>query len=392
MRVPEGMANPHKLVCKLTKSLYGLKQASRQWHDKLSHSLLAQGFVKSHYDHSLFIKKHHEDICIAAVYVDDILVTGNNLAEMEALKVNLHHEFSIKDLGQLHYFLGLEVGYTDSGILLSQGKFTKELLSFCKFDLSKKASTPLPINLKLHADLGDLLDDPSTYRSLVGKLNFLTTSRPDLAYAVQNLSQFMQNPRTSHHDALLHTLRYVACTASQGIMLKASDNLCLQAFSDSDWAACPDSRQSITGYILLFGGSPITWKSKKQSIVSKSSSEAEYRAMAAAASEVTWAVRLLEDLGITNLKPVTLHCDNQSTLHIAKNPVFHERTKHIKIDCHFTREKVLEGLIHRTYLPTQKQLADIFTKILPSKQLNVLLHKLGMSTTIPSNLRGGIGA
>lgn len=181
------------------------------------------------------------------------------------------------------------------------------------------------------------------------------------------LSQFLQSPREPHYEALLHTLRYVRTTIGQGILLKASDTLTLQAFSDSDWAACPDTRRYVTCYVLLLGSSPVTWKSKKQSIVSRSSSESEYRAMASAASEVVWTVRLLEELGITNLKPVTLHCDNQSALHIAKNPVFHERTKHIEIDCHFTRDKVMEGLLQLTYLPTQNQLADVLTKILPSQ-------------------------
>lgn len=138
--------------------------------------------------------------------------------------------------------------------------------------------------------------------------------------------------------------------------------------------------------MLLLGDSPISWKSKKQATVSRSSSEAEYRAMAGAAAEVTWMVRILQEIGVVNLKPVTLHCDNQSALHIARNPVFHERTKHIDLDCHFTREKVMEGLIELTYLPTTHQLADVFTKVLPSAQFTNLLSKLGMSS-MPS-LRG----
>ena len=164
----------------------------------------------------------------------------------------------------------------------------------------------------------------------------------------------------------------------------------IQAYSDSDWGACPFSRRSTTGYIILFGCSPISWKSKKQSTVSRSSSEAEYRAMSQAAAEITWLVRLLEEIGVHSLRPVTLNCDNQSAIHIGKNPVFHERTKHIEIDCHFTREKVLDGLLQLTYMPTQQQQADVLTKILPSPQQDTLLAKLGM---VPhphhSSLRGG---
>lgn len=188
----------------------------------------------------------------------------------------------------------------------------------------------------------------------------------------------MQQPRQVHLDGVYHLLRYIKGTAGQGILLNNSSTINLHAYSDSDWASCPMTRKSVTGYVILLGGSPISWKSKKQSTVARSSSEAEYRAMAHAAAEVTWLVRLLNELGVSSLTPVTLHCDNQSAIHIAKNPVFLERTKHIAIDCHFTREKVMEGLIQLSYLPTQSQLADVLTKIMPSAQFRLLLSKLGM--------------
>ncbi|XP_056688107.1 uncharacterized mitochondrial protein AtMg00810-like [Spinacia oleracea] len=302
---------------------------------------------------------------------------GSDEAEISSLKAHLHHTFTIKDLGFLNYFLGNEISQTPVGYILTQRKSRKEMLSDCELDISKPAVTPFPLNLKLTPE-GEDYPNVDLFRCYVGKLNFLTHTRPDLAFAVQSLSQFMHSPKLDHVKALTHTLRYVNHTAGQGILLKATYQLTLQAFSDSDWAACSSTRRSVTGYILLLGNSPISWKSKKQSTVSKSSSEAEYR--------------LLEDLGITNLKPVQLNCDNQSTLHIAKNPIFHERTKHIEVDCHFTRGKVLEGLLQLNYLPTQHQLADIFTKILPGCQHRILSSKLGMVHAFPTpNLKGGVG-
>ncbi|XP_057529764.1 uncharacterized mitochondrial protein AtMg00810-like [Amaranthus tricolor] len=258
----------------------------------------------------------------------------------------------------------MEICKTSAGIILTQHKFTKELLQFSGLDLSKRATTPLPTSFKLHSDVGDPYFDPAFYRSLVGKLNFLTHSRPDLTFVVQTLSQSMQDPKVPHMQALHHTLRYIAGSIGQGILLKAGERISLIGYSDSDWATCPTTRRSITGYLVLFGGSPVSWKRKKQSTISKSSSEAEYRAMAAVASEITY---------------------------IEKNPVPYERTKHIELDAHFTREKVLDGLLQLQYLPTAQQLAYAFTKNLSAAQLQYLMTKLGLvQTTIPS-LRGGIG-
>ncbi|XP_057543521.1 uncharacterized mitochondrial protein AtMg00810-like [Amaranthus tricolor] len=348
MRVTLGIPNPHNKVCKLKKSLYGLKQASRQWFQKLAGFLNSRNYQQSKNDPSLFLKKSASNTTILAIYVDDILLTGSNSTEIDSIKRHLDDEFTIKDLGILHYFLGMEASYINEGIVLTQHKFTKDLLQLQHFS-HKPATTPLPLHCKLTNEDPHDFSDPTLYRTLVGKLNFLTHTRPDLAFATQLLSQFMQTPKQSHFDALLHVLQYVNITAGQGILLKGEANLTLQAFSDSDWASCPISRRSVTGYLILLENSPTSWKSKKQSTISKSSSEAEYRAMQQATSEITWLVNLLEELNVTSLKPVTLYCNNQSAMQIAKNPVYHERTKHIEIDCHFTREKLMEGLNLFTY-------------------------------------------
>ncbi|XP_021715949.1 uncharacterized protein LOC110683848 [Chenopodium quinoa] len=230
MKIPEGVSAPAGNVCRLKKSLYGLKQASRKWFARLVEELKFQGFNQSKNDYSLFLRKDGVDTTVIAVYVDDIIITGSNDGLTSDLKAHLHHTFSIKDLGQLSYFLGIEVSKCQDGYVLSQRKFTKELLQECELDISKTANTPFPSHMKLFSDQGALYDNAALYRCYVGKLNFLTNTRPDLAFAVQTLSQFMHSPRVPHVLALQHTLRYVASTIGQGILLRATDQLTLQAF------------------------------------------------------------------------------------------------------------------------------------------------------------------
>jgi len=193
MHLPPGVhSNLPGVVCKLEKSLYGPKQASRQWYEKLSMVLLQQGFTHSENDYSLFCKKTGDSVVFLAVYVDDILITGNNAAEISSLKAFLDRTFKIKDLGQVHFFLGIEVLHTDCGLLLTQRKFTSELLQEFDCPSLNTVTCPLDLTVKLHPDQGELLQDPTLYRMLIGsKLNFLTHTRPDIAFSVQHLSQFL---------------------------------------------------------------------------------------------------------------------------------------------------------------------------------------------------------
>ena len=241
-------------------------------------------------------------------------------------------------------------------------------------------------SLKLRPDSGKPITDPSLYRKLVGKLNYLTNTRPDLAYAVQFLSQFLQDPREPHWQAVMHTLRYLSKDYTKGIYLNASTDLTLEAYCDSDWASCPNTRRSVSGYFILLGGSPILWKSKKQATVSLSSAEAEYRSMRRVTAELAWLTRLLHEFIVPAIVPVPLKCDSQAAIYIARNLVYHKRTKHIDLDCHFVREKLQDGLISLSYVPTEHQLADIFTKSLSGPTHHNLVSKLGMLS--PSNLRG----
>ncbi|XP_071699526.1 uncharacterized mitochondrial protein AtMg00810-like [Rutidosis leptorrhynchoides] len=365
-------------VCKLKKSLYGLKQAPRQWFAKLSSALLSFGYQQSKADYSLFTKSDDTQFTAVLCYVDDLLITGNSPEHIQRLKDNLKSSFHMKDLGELSYFLGLEVSKTAQRVFISQQKYTNDLLKENGVLNSKPYKLPLDPNTKLQADVGTPLQDPELYRRLIGKLIYLTITRPDICYSVQILSPFMQSPTSVHLQAVKHLLRYLLNAPAQGILLANNSAVELRAYCDSDWASCPMTRRSTTGYCILLGDSPVSWKSKKQSVVSRSSAEAEYMAMALTCCEITWLVSLLKDLGLNDLGPVELHYDNQAALHIAANPVFHARTKHIKVDCHYIRDQVKSGLIVPKYVNTKSQVEDVFTKIVSVDQHHKLLGKLGV--------------
>ncbi|XP_019056437.1 PREDICTED: uncharacterized protein LOC109116096 [Tarenaya hassleriana] len=243
---------------------------------------------------------------------------------------------------------------------------------------AKPSSFPLDQNHRLAISKSDVLPDPEPYRRLIGRLLYLLATRPDITYAVHTLSQFMQEPRVDHWDAALRVVRYLKRNPGQGILLRADSDLRLYGWCDSDWAGCPKTRKSLSGWIIQLGTSPISWKSKKQNTISLSSAEAEYRAMAVTTCELLWLKGLLHSLGVTHSEPMLLHCDSQAALHIAANDVFHDRTKHIEVACHFFRHHISSHAIVTRHVSTLQQLADIFTKALGKKEFDVFLAKLGI--------------
>ncbi|XP_022887164.1 uncharacterized protein LOC111403045 [Olea europaea var. sylvestris] len=366
-------------VCKLHKSIYGLKQASRQWFSKFSQILILHGFQQSKSDYSLFTKGSGNTFVVLLVYVDDIIITGPNINIIDSLKGFLHSQFKLKDLGVLKYFLGLEIARSHNGIFLSQRNYTLQLLEDAGFLGCKPANLPMNPKARLNSFEGKLIDDSSQYRRLVGRLLYLTISRPDITFVVHKLSQFVSQPRQLHLDVVYHLLRYLKAAPGQGLLFSASSSLQLRAFADADWGACLDSRKSVTGFCVFLGDSLISWKAKKQQTLSRSSAEAEYRALASTASEIAWIHQLLRDFQISSPTSALIFCDNQAAIHIANNPIFHERTKHIEIDCHYIRDKVTEGSIKLLPVRTQNQLADVFTKALPSNSLFPLLSKMAVT-------------
>ncbi|CAL1413264.1 unnamed protein product [Linum trigynum] len=381
MEIPDGLdlGTDYKgKVCHLKKSLYGLKQASRQWYTKLTESLLKHGFKQSSSDYSIFTAEIFGALVVLIVYVDDILIGSVNLDSITETKRILQGEFKMKDLGELKYFLGLEVTRGVKGITVSQRKYCLELLTESGFENCKPASTPIYVKEVLSATGGIPLADVASYKHYVGQLQYLTTIRPDIAFAVQQLCTYQDNPTSLHLRALHRVLRYLKGAPGQGLLYSKDTKLELKGFSDSDRATCPDTRKSITGYCTFLGSGIVTWKSKKQKTVSRSSSEVEYRALASLSCEVEWLIRLFKDFGVEHPQAVKVFCDNQSAIHIAENPVFHERTKHIDVDCHVIRERVQSGLIALHHVSTDSQPADIFTKSLSVDRFASLLSKLGV--------------
>ncbi|MCH84640.1 retrovirus-related Pol polyprotein from transposon TNT 1-94, partial [Trifolium medium] len=390
MTIPEGVTSPKpNQVCKLLKSLYGLKQASRKWYEKLTSLLIQEGYKQSTADYSLFTLHSDTNFTALLVYVDDIILAGTSLLEFERIKGILDAHFKIKDLGVLKYFLGLEVAQSREGITVSQRKYCLDLLKDSGLLASKPATTPLDPAVKLHNDDGKLYEDISAYRRLIGRLLYLTNTRPDISFAIQQLSQFLHKPTMVHYNAACRVVRYLKHNPGRGLLFSRHSDLQLLGFSDADWAGCIDTRRSTTGYCFFLGSSLVSWKAKKQLTVSRSSSEAEYRALSTATCELIWLLFLMKDLNMHCSKPPVIYCDSQSAMHIAQNPVFHERTKHLEIDCHFVREKLQQGILRLLPISTDDQLADCLTKPLATPKFISFISKLGLLDIYEPNLEGG---
>ncbi|XP_058004035.1 uncharacterized mitochondrial protein AtMg00810-like [Hevea brasiliensis] len=317
------------------------------------------------------------------VYVDDVLVTGVDENNIIDVKRYLHTSFTIKDMGHAHYFLGVEIARSSDGLFLSQRKYILDILHDAGMLNAKIKEFPMSKSLKLD-DTGPLIADPEKYRRIVGRLLYLNLTRPDISFSVQHLSQFLHQPRQQHWDALMALLRYLKGTPAKGLFFPSKTELQLRAYCDADWATCSMTRKSVTGYCIFFGSSLISWKTKKQATVSKSSAEAEYRSMATTVCELQWLSYLLRDLQISLHLPIPLMCDNKAAVHISENPVFHERTKHIDIDCHIVRQQVLNKFISTSHIGAKTQLADLFTKCLNSSLFHQFLSKMGLVSLSPS--------
>ena len=365
-------------VLKLRKALYGLKQAPRAWNTRIDTYFKKTGFVQCPYEHALYVRKKDNDVLFVALYVDDLIFMGSNEKMVKEFKEAMTREFEMTDLGLMKYFLGLEVKQGESGIFVSQEAYAKNILKMYKMEDSNPVAIPMELGAKLSKFEGGDRVDPSKFRSLVGSLRYLTCTRPDIAYSVGVVSRFMEEPRHSHWKAIKRILRYIRGTESLGLYYSRTNEYKLVGYSDSDWCGDVDDRKSTAGYVFYMGDTAFTWLSKKQPIVTLSTCEAEYVAASWCVCHATWLRNLLHELKMTQHEATEIRVDNKSAIELAKNPVHHERSKHIDVRFHFIREKVKKGDMRMIHVASQDQVADIFTKPLPTALFENFKTMIGM--------------
>ena len=385
MKQPEGYVKPGEehLVCKIEKSLYGLKQSSRCWNKAFRESVEKVGFTQASADPCVFIRKK-DTLTILAIHVDDLMILAENIFEMQRLNdsLSLNLQFKMKDMGELHYNVGVcIVPYKErKQVYLHQGQYIEKMLKKFGQTEARTVSTPADLNVKLQKDNGVSRPvDMISYQSIVGSLLYAAiTTRPDIAQAVGVVSKFCANPTQSHLTAAKRILRYLKGTIYRGLSYKKCADGNLIGYSDADWAGDVDDRHSTSGNVFLLAKGAVSWLSKKQATVALSTAEAEYVALTTATQEAIWLRRLLTDVGKPLAEPVVINEDNQGAIAMAKNPVGHARTKHIDVRYHFVREGVQDGAIILKYVATDEMIVDILTKPLPKYPFEKLVIQLGM--------------
>lgn len=342
--------------------------------------MLAATFVPSKADSSLFIRRSGGHLLYVLVYVDDIIITGTDSVAIDRFVKDLDIHFSLKDLGRLNYFLGIEVTSTLHGVSLSQKKYILELLQKASMDKSKASPTPMMTTCRISAHEGTPMEDEHLFRSIVGALQYVVITRPDIAFSVNKVCQYMHKPLDVHFKAVKRILRYLQGTLDYGLQFTRHLKLVLEAYSDASWGSDVDDGRSTSGFCVFLGGNLVSWSSKKQQVVSRSTAEAEYRSLAHVTAEITWIRLLLTELGVTLPSKDLVWCDSSATIAVANNPVMHSKFKHVELDLFFVREKVVDGSLLVGHVSGQDQVADMLTKPLAVGLFDKFRKRLGVAS------------
>ncbi|GJV50374.1 putative ribonuclease H-like domain-containing protein [Tanacetum coccineum] len=376
---PKGFEDPFypKHVYRVVKALYGLHQAPRAWYARLSTFLLKHNYRRGTIDKTLFIKKNSRDIILVQVYVDDIIFGSTNQTWCDEFEVLMKGEFEMSAMGELTFFLGLQVKQQPDGIFISQDKYVQDMLRRFDMESVRPATTPYEAAKPKSKDEPDDAVNVHLYRSMIGSLMYLTASRPDIMFAVSACSRHQVTPLTSNLNAVKKIFKYLKGQPKLGLWYPRDSPFVLEAYSDSDYAGSNGDRKSTTGGCQFLGRRLISWQCKKQTVVATSSTEAEYVAAAHCCGQVLWIENQLLDYGF-NFMNSKIFIDNQSTICIVKNPVFHQRTKHIEIRHHFIRDANEKNLIQVLKIHTDDNVADLLTKAFDGPRFNYLVVHIGM--------------
>ncbi|GJT81372.1 retrovirus-related pol polyprotein from transposon TNT 1-94 [Tanacetum coccineum] len=362
---PDGFVDPDHLekVYRLRKALYGLKQAPRAWYDELSNFLKSKGFTKGTIDPTLFTIRYGEDILLVQIYVDDIIFGSTNSKFSKRFEKLMHSRFEMSLMGEIQFFLALQIHQSPRGIFINQAKYALEILKKHGMEKCDTVGTPMATKSKLDADLSGKLIDQTDYHSKIGSLMYLTSSRPDIVQAVCYCARYQARPTEKHLKEVKRIFRYLRGTINMGLWYPKDSVFELTDFLDAGYAGCIDTRKSTSGGIQFLGDKLVSWMSKKQDCTAMSSAKAECVALSASCAQVIWTMTQLQDYGF-NYNKIPLYCDSQSAIAISCNLVQHSHTKHIHTRYHFIKEHVENGIIELYFVRTEYQLADMFTKAL----------------------------
>ncbi|GJV87684.1 putative reverse transcriptase domain-containing protein [Tanacetum coccineum] len=383
---PEGFEDRLFYTVYRLRALYGLKQAPRAWYDTLSKFLMANNFFKGAVDPTLFTRKSGKHILLVQIYVDDIIFASTDHNACNIFSKEMSSKFQMSMMGQMSFFLGLQVSQSPGGIFINQAKYALETLKKYGMDLSDPVDTPMVDRLKLDEDLMGIPVDQTRFRGMVGSLMYLTASRPDLVFAVCMCARYQAKPTKKHLEAIKRVFRYLKGTINMGLWYPKDNAMSLTAYADADHAGCQDSRRSTSGSAQFLGDRLVSWSSKKQRSTAISTTEAEYIAMSGCCAQILWMRSQLKDYGF-EFNKIPLYCDNKSAIALCCNNVQHSRSKHIDIRHHFIREQVENRVVELYFVETNYQLADILTKALPRERFKFLLPRLGMKSLTPETLR-----